>query len=135
MIIFLDIIPPTTTAQQHKVRVVNGRPFFYDTKEIKAAKKVLKEALEPYIPEEPITGPIELKTLWMFPCKSHRPGTYRTTRPDTDNIEKILKDVMTGLGYWKDDALVAKETVTKIWAEDTPGIVIEINPLTDKYIK
>lgn len=25
-------------------------------------------------------------------------GEYKTTRPDTENLQKLLKDVMTGLG-------------------------------------
>ncbi len=35
---------------------------------------------------------------------------------------------MTDTGYWKDDALVVKETVEKYWS-DTPGIEIEITAL------
>ncbi len=35
---------------------------------------------------------------------------------------------MTDLGYWKDDAQVASETVEKFWA-DLPGIYIEIEQL------
>lgn len=28
---FLDMIPPTVTAQEHKVMIRRGRPVFYDT--------------------------------------------------------------------------------------------------------
>ena len=35
---FIAINPPTVTAQEHKVRIVKGKPLFYDTPEIKAAK-------------------------------------------------------------------------------------------------
>lgn len=35
---FLDIQPPTVTAQEHKVRVVHGKPMFYDTAKLKAAR-------------------------------------------------------------------------------------------------
>ena len=39
---FLDIIPPTATAQEKQVRVVGGRPVFFDPAPVKEAKKLLK---------------------------------------------------------------------------------------------
>lgn len=51
------------------------------------------------------------------------------TRPDTDNLEKMLKDCMTEVGFWKDDALVVSETVYKIWSDEPTGISIELNAL------
>lgn len=39
---FLDIQPPTVTAQEHKVRVVHGRPQFYDTAKLKAARSTFE---------------------------------------------------------------------------------------------
>ena len=57
---------------------------------------------------------------------SHKEGTYRVTRPDTDNLQKLLKDTMTQVGFWKDDAQVCKETVTKRWSREQPGIYIKV---------
>lgn len=37
----MAMIPPTTTAQEHKVTVRNGKPIFYDPPEVKAAKEKL----------------------------------------------------------------------------------------------
>ena len=34
---FLDMIPPTVTAQEHKVMIRRGRPVFYDTPRLKPA--------------------------------------------------------------------------------------------------
>ena len=79
-------------------------------------------------PSQPITDGIRLVVKWCFPRGRHRDGEYRTTKPDTDNLEKMLKDVMTDLGYWEDDALVASEVVEKFWAE-IPGIYICITGL------
>ena len=67
---------PTTTHQQKKVAVVNGKPKFYDT----------------------------------------------------DNLQKLLKDCMTDLEYWKDDAQVASEIVEKFWS-DTVGIYVKVEEL------
>ena len=46
-------------------------------------------------------------TKWCFPKGKHSDGEYKATKPDTDNLQKMLKDVMTEVGFWKDDALVA----------------------------
>ncbi len=68
-------------------------------------------------------------TKWCFPLTGkHRDGEYKTSRPDTDNLQKLLKDVMTDLGYWKDDAQVASEITEKFWAK-IPGIYIAIEEL------
>ena len=125
----LNIEPPTVTAQEHKVKVVHGRPLFYDPPKVRHAKGVLSEALMVHAPLEPLTGPVELRAVWKFKrSRLHRHGEWRTTRPDTDNLQKLLKDIMTGLGFWNDDAQVVRESVEKMWSND-PGLEIEITEL------
>ena len=51
--------------------------------------------------------------------------TDRNAKPDTDNLQKGLKDAMTKLGWWKDDCQVFSEHVTKIYSR-VPGIRIDI---------
>ncbi len=69
-------------------------------------------------------GPVRMSVKWCFPRSgSHRDGEYRTSKPDTDNLQKLLKDCMTAVGFWKDDAQVASEIVEKFWAE-IPGIYV-----------
>ena len=89
------------------------------------------KALAPYKPEEPLPGPIELKVIWLFPTrKNNLDGTYREIRPDTDNIDKLLKDCMTKSGFWHDDAQVCKEVIEKRWVKSSPcGIQIEVTQL------
>lgn len=129
MIFFLDINPPTATAQEKAVRIVGGRPIFYDPAPLKKAKALLIAHLGNHRPIVPLDGALELRTTWLFPVgKSHKSGEWRTTRPDTDNLQKMLKDCMTRCGYWKDDAQVVREIVEKQWAA-APGIHIEIKQL------
>ena len=65
--------------------------------------------------------------VWLFPKgKSHEHNEWRITKPDTDNLQKMLKDCMTEIGFWKDDAQVVKETVEKRWSDEPCGISIEI---------
>jgi len=127
--ITLNIQPPTVTAQQHKVAVVNGRPRFYDGQAIKNARALFMWELKPHAPKEPMTGAIELIVDWAFPTKSHRDGEWRTTRPDTDNLQKLFKDCMTKVGFWEDDSQVCVETVTKRWTRGQPGIRVRVREL------
>ena len=126
---FLDINPPTATAQEKSVRIIHGRPVFYEPANLKQAKALLMNSLAAYKPTEPMQGALELRTTWLFPVgKSHKGGEWRITRPDTVNLQKMLKDCMTRCGYWKDDAQVVREIVEKQWAEG-PGIHIEVKQL------
>lgn len=125
---FLPMIPPTVTAQEQKTGVRNGKPFRYDPPELKAAKAKLLDAVAKYRPETPAVGPVFLSVLWLFPLDEggrHRNGEPKISRPDTDNLQKLLKDCMTKAGFWKDDAQVYMERVGKFWAE-IPGIHIAV---------
>lgn len=126
---FLDIDPPTATAQEQKTTVRGGTPRKYDPPKVKEAKFLLREALRPFKPPMPMDGPLQLYVEWRFPTgKSHRDGEWKITRPDTDNLQKGLKDCMTREGFWIDDSRVCLEIVKKIWSA-LPGIYIELEPI------
>lgn len=124
---FLDLVPPRTTAQQQKTAVINGRPRRYDPKSVKAARALYMAALAPHRPREPYSGPLRLTVRWQFPRGRRRAG-WKTTRPDTDNLQKLLKDCMTAAGFWRDDALVVSEVVEKVWS-DRAGIFVRVEVL------
>lgn len=126
---FMALKPPTVTHQEKQVHVVNGKPVFYEPSELKAARAKLKAHLGRHIPDDKFTGPVRLTTWWCFPISgTHQNGEYKTSRPDTDNLVKLLKDVMTELHFWKDDAQVASEVIEKYWAE-VPGIYVKVENL------
>ena len=127
---FIAIDPPTSTAQMKQVRVVKGKPIFYDPPAVKVARTVLSAHLAVHKPDKPMAGPVSLRVLWLFPKgKSHKNGEWRTTKPDTDNLQKLLKDCMTRCGFWNDDAQVAREIIEKRWSDDPCGIYIELEEL------
>ena len=126
---FMAMIPPTVTAQMHKVMVKNGKPVFYDPPKVTNAKTKLMAHLSEHKPQTPYREGVRLIVKWLFPKGRHKNGEYRTTKPDTDNLQKLLKDCMTKCGYWMDDALVASEITEKFWAE-VPGIFIRIEELS-----
>lgn len=122
---FLPMNPPTVTHQEKQVRVVNGKPRFYEPQELRNARAMFHDRLCHWKPTEPITGGIRLVVKWCFPRGRHKDGEYRVTRPDTDNLQKLLKDCMTDAGFWKDDAQVCCEIVEKFWTE-IPGIYVKV---------
>lgn len=123
---FMPMIPPTTTHQQKKVAIVNGRPKFYEPIELRDARVKIESCLAKNVPEVKYVRSVRLVTKWCFPITGkHKNGEYKYTKPDTDNLQKLLKDCMTKLGFWKDDALVVSEIIEKFWA-DVPGIYIRI---------
>lgn len=128
---FMAMQPPTVTHQEKQVRVVKGKPVFYEPAKLKEARAKLTAYLAQHRPMAPYTGPVKLQVMWCFPVRGgHRDGEYMVAKPDTDNLQKLLKDVMTDLGFWQDDAQVVLEIVEKFWAA-VPGIYVfldEIKP-------
>ncbi len=125
---FMPMIPPTVTHQEKQVAVRNGKPVFYEPPKLKEARAKLTAYLMKHIPEQPYTSGVRLTVKWCFPKGRHHNGEYKITKPDTDNLNKLLKDCMTHCGFWKDDALVASEICEKFWAE-TSGIYVKVESL------
>lgn len=120
---------PTVTHQQKKVRVIRGKPQFYEPDELKETRTMFMELLAPYVPEEPMDGPLRLTTKWLFPkIKGTTNGQYKHTKPDTENLLKLPKDCMQKLGFFVNDSRVASEITEKFWA-DTVGIYVRLENL------
>lgn len=87
-------------------------------------------------PEHPLAGPIRLDITFFF----HRPKDkkyigveYKTSRPDWDNLCKLLMDALNGV-IFVDDAQACDVRITKKYGE--PGVMItveEIESLTTSF--
>lgn len=85
--------------------------------------------------------PVALGVVWLFPrpknlrnrkktkgADGSADSTWKVTKPDTDNLIKLLKDEMTHAGWWHDDAQVVIERSMKMYApvkEDADGNLVE----------
>ena len=123
--IFLPGAPITTT---HQMKQVNWKTrSFYEPPKVKQARAKLTAQLSPYRPAEPTQGAVNLTVEWFFPTKDKRKdGMPKTTRPDCDNMVKLLLDVMTALRFWNDDAQVTSLTLIKRWSEGEGGTLIQV---------
>lgn len=125
---------PTCTHQEKQVHVVKGKPIFFEPAELLAVRAKFTDHLAAFIPAKKYTGAIRWTTKWCFPITGkHYDGEWKTTKPDTDNIIKLPKDVMTKLGFWTDDAIVASEITEKFWAK-LPGVYMCIEQLEQPTI-
>lgn len=123
---FMPMIPPTATHQMQQVAIRDGKPHFYEPSSVADARAKLTGHLAAHAPQKPLKGPLQLMVKWCFPIAGpHEDGEPKTTRPDTDNLQKLLKDVMTALRFWEDDAQVCEEYVGKYWAAQ-PGIYVRV---------
>ena len=132
---FLPMQPPTTThnAKQLHAYMKGGQPHavLHDSPELKQTRAKLHAHLAPHAPEKPIPAgrPVRLLVKWCFPTEGRHPdGTWHTSKPDTDNLEKALKDEMTRLHFWADDAQVCSEIVEKFWS-DPCGVFVRVEEL------
>ena len=121
---------PTITGQQRRIGVTkNNKGYVYDPEKIKAVRSLFEAYLAKHAPKQRIMCGVRLLVKWCFPITGkHFDGEYKLTRPDTDNLQKLLKDSMTKVGFWKDDALVCSEIVEKFYAANT-GIYIRVDEL------
>ena len=123
---------PTITHQQKDIKIIKGKPVVYEPQELKDARALYTGKLYPVRPETPIQGPVSMIVKFCFdPGWRHKQGEWKITKPDTDNMIKLLKDCMTAAKFWSDDAQVAQEIVEKFWLRPS-GIYIKIKSLEDR---
>lgn len=106
-----------------KYKKINGKivPYIdhYRKPSVQMLRNLLTYKMKRYKPDKPSEKPIRLTVILYFDVKSPKKlwGTYKTTKPDCDNYVKEIKDVMTDLGFWKDDNQVVDLHIIKYYAE------------------
>lgn len=125
-------IPGNPPRKTHQSGTHIGRGRTYKDQALRDAEAYLVDGLRPWVPDLPWSGPVSLTVQWAWrPSVKKESGSWKTTRPDTDNLQKTLKDVMTRLRFWEDDSQVCHEEVTKVWSLD-PGIKIIIRCMNEE---
>lgn len=127
---FTQMEIPKATAQQKGVQIVHGRPHFYEKKSITAARDFYAWAFSVHAPDEPMKGAITVRLGFHYPAKRKKDiGQPKITRPDCDNLAKLVIDVMTDLGFWVDDAQITTLMISKDYG-DISGIEVCIMEVT-----
>lgn len=127
---FIAMKVPTKTYQSGKrVTCRQGKPIFYEDEALKALRAKLTAKLALYAPKTEIDGAIQLNVKWCFELtKGKYHGQPKDTKPDVDNMQKLIKDCMTDTGFWHDDAQVVCEIAEKYYSE-VPGVYISVDKI------
>ena len=127
-------IEPSPT-QQSALRILKnkaGKMFVGKMSSSKASKwkkefiaKVLNDR-----PDKPYDFPLYVEITFEYPfLKKHKGETDvlpKTTRPDLDNLEKMVLDGLVEAGYMVDDSLVCSKHTHKLFSVAGPRILIDI---------
>lgn len=121
---------PRTTAQEKgetikykRIRTQKGVKlvpyiFHFRKPEVESMRTLFAYKLKPFRPKTPSILPIKIEFFIYFDVKeSSKWGKYKPTKPDNSNFIKEIEDVMTQLGFWKDDAQIVDLHVIKYFAE------------------
>lgn len=138
--VFLEFEPdiPTITHQNGVRPAVNsGKLRYYKTSDLRQLEAQYISLLKPHAPAEPWDCPIHLTTVWYFRAPEKiklRNAAWKTTKPDTDNLVKTLKDCMKKAGFFVDDALVCFDSIAKFFvpADSMHGVHIRLAKLKEK---
>ena len=113
----------------------------YQPDDAKGWAKLVALQARRYAPDDPLTGPVAVNLTFVFPRprahftkKGLRPDAphYHTAKPDRDNLDKLILDVFTRLGFWRDDAQVVRGTVLKLYTSFNyphPGCWVDVASL------
>jgi len=107
---FHECNPPTSTAQQ---RQFYGKGKTALTPSAKQAAATWQAIVEMHKPIQPLSGPLTVKLGVSWSRKGITEVVPRTTKPDVDNLAKLILDAMTKAGYWHDDNQVCDLRITK----------------------
>ena len=70
-----------------------------------------------------------MRLCWAADSR-HPAGSPKATKPDLDNVEKTLWDVLGRLGFFEGDQQVALKRVAKLYGE-VPGVYVRLEEMQD----
>lgn len=99
----------------------------YEDKKDKQNKATIAVIAQQKAPAKLLTGPLRVDIYWYFARPKSHYGTgrnadklkesapdYHTSRPDRDNLDKLVLDALTGV-FWRDDNQVCKGEIEKLY--------------------
>lgn len=126
---------PKSTAQEKGVSTRGGKVHHYEKPEVKQMRNIYTVAIKQEIIRHglknclPIIGAVALDVTFYYATKDKKKfGQPKTSKPDCDNIIKLLQDALADCGFFMfGDEQVTKLTIGKYWSEN-PEIIIKIAP-------
>jgi len=138
----LDHEPPAWRAWASCVPVPLARPRFdprsrrtYTSEPSARGARAQAAALAGQGPRQPLDGPVSLRLIyhltiprsWSKRRQAEAAGRPVAGKPDVDNLAKLTLDVLSRLGWWRDDAQVVRLEASKVYARDgEAGVEVEV---------
>ena len=133
----LEVLGTPTAQGRPRATRMGKHIHVYDDKKSRNAKSNLLAAIEDQAPETPLNCPLQVDLIFYIKRPKGHYGSGRnagkvkasapflhTSRPDIDNLRKLVMDAMTDV-FWRDDSLVCVGTTEKMYSEK-PRTVIKI---------
>lgn len=88
---------------------------------------------------KPLTGFVLLTSIFYVPIPESYSNKKREVlhhtpslkKPDTDNLDKLYRDILTDVGIWKDDAQVCCSIGAKIYSKQ-PQVILKVREIDMK---
>lgn len=112
---------PVPKARPRFSRARTGRAFAYTPKSTQEAEARIRAAWIKEYGTQPLDGALRMTVMFSMPIpKSRRdikPGDMHTSRPDLDNLLKLVQDALNGIAY-KDDSQLWSVTAHKSYDKE-----------------
>lgn len=139
--VMLPIDPAAMPSAQHKGIGPDGR--VYTKSAVRRMRWIIVNSVRAMVPRKVAAAAWELPkdqpwhvaivyTYRLAGTPKRLQGKPKTTRPDVDNLTKLVLDALTSAGVaWKDDAQVAELLTSKRHADrgEEANIYVEISPI------
>lgn len=120
-------LPDTTHNALEPGRRKDGSPCIRKSERLRRAEAKWEAHLGRHVPDEPLAGPLAMEVRYCYePDRCHPEGTPKDTPPDTDNLDKVVRDAMGRLGYFAvGDQQIATGMSTKAYSRPE-GVYVRI---------
>ncbi len=104
--------------------------------ETRAAMKAVADAVRLQYRGEPLDGPLRvLITAWRTRPKTKKHEVWADTKPDYDNIEKLIGDALEGILWVNDSRIVDGRCLKRYAPPGVPGwIEIDVSECLEEVV-
>jgi len=133
-LITFEVLGNPKALKRHRTFFKNGRRINTDPSKGDKAD-FLTQALASR-PDKPLTGPLKMQIEFFMPRPKNHFGTgknasnlkdsapwWHTSRPDLDNMIKLVKDALDGV-FYKDDSQICTLHAAKAYTTQAPRVIV-----------
>lgn len=126
----------TATAQQKGIKNCGAYIQHYEKPKVIELREEYTVAIKKAMRLQKMTaprlkGPVEMEVIYYYGTKDKKKlkQFYKDTKPDSDNVNKLLQDVLADFHFFEvGDGQVAKLIFTKCW-DTKPHVIIKLREL------